>query len=534
MKKLIGASTAAGLVLAGLALPAPASAAAPKHRPVKWGACGKDLVDYAALYDTLKDAVLQCAKIKVPLDHRRPGGAKITLALSRVKHTGSKKIGSLVVNPGGPGGTGTDFAIPVAGRASAKLRAGYDIVGFDPRGTGGSGAMSCVADHFAPVRPAYKPRSKKDVASWLKKSKAYAKACGKKYGRLLKHMKTTDSARDLEIIRQRLNDGRLDFYGASYGTYLGGVYATLFPRKVGRMVLDSNVAPSRVWYDANLEQDKAFDRNLNVFFGWVAEHDDVYKVGKTRKEVRAFYYKTRAELTAKPVSVALDPAKPGELTKVGPSELEDSFLVAGYRASGGIWGLLATALSERKAGSDTGIAEAYVNLGATDEPTSGYPVYNAVQCTDVQWPRKWRTWQRDAERTDARYPFVTWGNTWYNAPCLYWPAKAGKPVDVRKRAGLPKILLFQATHDAATPYAGGPELRNRLGGHLVVEDGGLTHGVVQRGNAKIDAYFESYLLTGRLPKRKVVHVDALPKPRPPAAEARTRTAPADEVILGRW
>ncbi|MEO3783009.1 alpha/beta hydrolase [Actinocorallia sp. B10E7] len=531
MKKLIGASAAAGLVLAGLALPAQASAAAPQHRPVKWGSCGQDLVDYAALYDTLKGAILQCAKIKVPLDHNRPRGEKITLALSRIKHTGAKK-GTLVVNPGGPGGTGTDFAVPVAGRASAKLRAAYDIVGFDPRGTGGSGAMSCDADHFDPVRPDYNPKNKGDIAYWLKEAKDYAKACGKKYGRLLKHMKTTDSARDMELIRQRLNDRKLNFYGASYGTYLGGVYATLFPRKVGRMVLDSNVAPSGVWYDANLEQDKAFDRNLNIFFGWVAKHNDVYKVGATRKEVRAFYYKTRAELAAKPVSVALDPAKPAELTKVGPSELEDSFLTAGYRASSGIWGLLATALADRKAGSDTGIANAYVNLGASAE-ADGYAVYSAVQCTDVQWPRKWKTWKRDAERTAAKHPFMTWNNTWYNSPCLYWPAKAGKPVDVRERAGLPDILLFQATLDAATPYAGGPELRKRLGGHLVVEDGGLTHGVVQRGNAKIDAYFENYLLTGRLPKRKVVHVDALPKPQPPAAEARTQGAPADEVILGR-
>ena len=532
MKKLIGASAAAGLVLAGLAVPAPASAA-PGYSPVKWGACGQDLVDYAAAYDTLKGATLQCAKIKVPLDHDRPRGKKITLALSRIKHTGSKKLGSLVVNPGGPGGTGTDFAVPVAGRASAKLRAAYDIVGFDPRGTGGSGAMSCVADHFDPVRPDYRPKDKGDIAYWLKESKAYAKACGKKYGRLLENMKTTDSARDMELIRQRLGERKLNFYGASYGTYLGGVYATLFPRKVGRMVLDSNVAPSRVWYEANLEQDKAFDRNLNIFFGWVAKHDKVYKVGTTRKAVRAFYYKTRAELAAKPVSVALDPAKPAELTKVGSSELEDSFLVAGYRASSGIWGLLATALADRKAGSDTGIADAYVNLGATEEPTSGFPVYNAVQCTDVQWPRKWKTWKRDAERVHAKYPFMTWGNTWYNTSCLYWPAKAGKPVDVRKRAGLPDVLLFQATHDAPTPHAGGVELRKRLGGHLVVEDGGLTHGVVQRGNTKIDAYFENYLLTGRLPKRKVVHVGALPRPQPPAAAARTQSVPADEVILGR-
>ncbi len=529
MKKLIGVAATAGLVLAGLVLPAPAEA---KPQAIRWTSCDAELVAYAGLFDTLKNSRLQCAKIKVPLDHRRPRGAKITLALSRVKHTGGRKIGSLVVNPGGPGGTGTDFAIPVAARASAKLRAAYDIVGFDPRGTGGSGVLSCVADYFAPVRPAYAPADGADIGTWLKKSRAYAKACGKKYGRLLDHMKTTDSARDLEAIRQRLGDGKLNYYGASYGTYLGGVYATLFPRKVGRMALDSNVAPSGVWYDANLEQDKAFDRNLNTFFAWVAKHDDVYKVGTTRDQVRDFYYKTRHELAAKPVSVALDPKKPNELTKVGASELDDSFLVAGYRASSAIWDLLAGALSGRKKGANEGIAEAYVNFGASDEPSSGYAVYNAVQCTDVQWPRRWSTWKRDAERTDAKYPFVAWNNTWFNAPCLYWPAKAGKPVNVRKRAGLPNVLLFQATRDGATPYPGGPELRRRLGGYLVVEDGGLTHGIVQRGNAPIDAYFESYLLYGRLPKKKVVHVKALPEPTVPAAAARTRTQPTD-VILGR-
>jgi pimeloyl-ACP methyl ester carboxylesterase len=521
-------TVAAGLGLSGLSVVAPVAASAQaKPAAIAWHGCSADLKAYAANFPSLAKATIQCATIRVPLDYRKPHGKKIPIALSRVKHTGSKKRGDLLVNPGGPGGTGTDFALRVAGQSSPALAAAYDFVGFDPRGTGGSVPLSCDANYFNPVRPDFVPRSKADVKFWLTKAKNYAKACGKKYGSFLNHLKTVNSVHDMEAIRGRLGERKLNFYGASYGTYLGGVYATLFPRKVGRFVLDSSVAPSGVWYKSNLEQDKAFDRNINIFFRWVAKNDATYKLGGYAA-VKKVYYATLARLNKKPIKIALDPAKPTEFTVVDGPAYNDFFVTAGYRASPAIWGARAAVLVKSKAGDDKGVATDVGGL--TDD--SGHPVYLGVQCTDVQWPQSWAKWQRDNSRLHKKYPFMTWNNAWYNAPCLFWPAKAGKPVNIRKKAGLPKVLLFQATLDAATPFAGGPEMRKRLGGKLVVELGGLTHGVVHRGNAPLDAYFDNYLLYGKLPKKNTVYVKGLGEPAVPTATTRSQT-PANDFSFGR-
>src|SRR5262249_36800863 len=157
-------------------------------------------------------------------------------------------------------------------------------------------SLSCQADYFDPIRPDYTPTSLKVEATWLKRSAGYAAACGKKYGSLLDHLKTIDAAEDMDSIRQALGEKQINYYGASYGTYLASVYATLFPSHVRRMVLDSNVRPSEAWYQANLSQDTTFNSNIEAFFAWIAKYDSVYHLGTTQKQVHDFYYATRAKL----------------------------------------------------------------------------------------------------------------------------------------------------------------------------------------------------------------------------------------------
>jgi pimeloyl-ACP methyl ester carboxylesterase len=521
VKRLVVLASAVSLGAASLAaVPLVAQAATAKAPAVTWGSCSNETV---AFYEGAYGVTAQCGSIQVPLDYRQPNGKKITLALSRVQHTGTSAQykGALVVNPGGPGGTGIDFGVRVAGQSSAPLKAAYDFIGFDPRGVGDSvPALTCDNNYFNPVRPAYKPPNKAAETAWLKKSAAYAKACGQKWGWMLDHMKTTDAAHDMDAIRNALGQQKLNYYGASYGTALGSVYATLFPTKVGRMVLDSNVRPSGEWYDDNIDQDYAFDRNMNIFFGWIAKYDSTYHLGTKQSTVRDFYYATRAKLLKSPISAQLDPADPA-VTKVGGDEMDDSFLVGGYRASQAIWNELAAALSAYKTGDNTPLVQAFADFGLTTDD-NGYAVYNAVQCTDAAWPRNWAKWHADSVKVDKAAPFETWGNAWYNAPCAFWPAKAGKPVDVKSTKGLPGILLFQATLDAATPFSGGVEMHQRFkGSSLVIEDGGKTHGIVHRGNTPIDAYFDAYLLNGTLPP-STVHVPALPDPVPPSALAQTQ------------
>jgi pimeloyl-ACP methyl ester carboxylesterase len=391
--------------------------------------------------------------------------------------------------------------VSVAAQLPAKIRAAYDVIGFDPRGAGASRpALSCDPAYFKPVRPDYVPASAADEQVWLRRSQDYAQACGRKYGPLLDHLKTVDAAYDLESIRVALGQKKINYLGASYGTYLGAVYATLFPGRVRRMVLDSNVQPSRVWYGSNIDQDYAFDRSVKSFFAWVARHDEVYHLGADPAVVEKSYYATRAELKSRPAG-----------GMVGPDELDDTLQIGGYLAAA--WPELAKAWSAYSIKGDPApLLVRYRAWGVSKE--TEFAVYNAVQCTDSPWSRDWSSWRADTERVYAQAPYQAWSNAWFNAPCLYWPAAPGTPIPLEAKKGLPEVLLFQATLDAATPFPGGLELHQILrGSRLVIEDGGRTHGVLQRGNACLDDKFNAYLATGQLPP-DVSHCKRLPDPVP--------------------
>ncbi|WP_030164190.1 alpha/beta hydrolase [Spirillospora albida] len=535
MKRIVVVATAAGLGLTGLgaaSAPAAASPVAPgapaakaagfNPAAAKWHPCPADFVQTVhSLYDGIYPVskIIQCAELQVPLDYAKPNGTKITLQLTRTPHTGKGPAkGDIVVNPGGPGGGGALFGPRVFAQNSAPMREAYNVIGFDPRGVGMSvPALTCDPNYTNAPRPDYGTGDRKSVATWLRLTRGYAQACGKADTTgLLKHIKTIDSVRDVESIRRAIGSRKLDYYGASYGTYLGTAYATLYPKNVGRMVLDGVVGPSDVWYDANLKQDVAFDKNIEYYFGWIARYDSVYHLGTTRKQVRDFFYGLRAELKAKPLFHT--DAESGQTVAVGPNELTDVLLNAGYRRSQGVWHGYASALAAYKAGDTATFALTFGSQTTGGADDNGYAVYLGVQCTDVQWPLSWRKWQRDNERINREHPFMTWSNAWYNAPCLSWPAKAGKPIEIGATKDMPRnILMFQSTHDAATPYAGAREMHRLLkGSRMVVQDGDRTHCIVHRGSAAVDAYFDAYFLRGELPRNRTVHVPQLGDPTPPS------------------
>ena len=173
----------------------------------------------------------------------------------------------------------------------------YDWIGFDPRGVGSSvPALSCIPDYAGYNRPDYQPEGGQEAAAWLERSKAYAKACAANGGELLDHLTTVDTVTDMDSIRKALGAEQINWYGFSYGTYIGQVYAHPVPENVRRMVLDGIVDPRDVWYEANLNQDVAFERDIGEFFDWVAKFDSVYGLGATGDEVEALYYATQDEL----------------------------------------------------------------------------------------------------------------------------------------------------------------------------------------------------------------------------------------------
>ncbi|MEU1042024.1 alpha/beta hydrolase [Streptomyces sp. NPDC005551] len=522
MKKRAAALCAAAVVAATLApVPAGADAGAASVTPgaataapkPAWKKCG------TTAYPTL-----QCASLKVLLDHTNPHGQRITLALSRVPHTAKTYQGPLLVNPGGPGGSGRTLAGFVASALPRKVAAQYDVVGFDPRGVGASRpALNCRPKHFAPVRPDSVPITQAVERAGLGRAKAFAEACGATYADVLPHIDTVSTARDMDAIRRALGAGRINYLGYSYGTYLGAVYAKLYPERVRRLVLDSVVDPTGVWYDDNIQQDRAFNDRHLAFMAWVAKHDRTYGLGKDPAGVEAKWYGMRAALAKKPAR-----------KKVGPSELEDTFLPGGYY--NGYWPHLAGAFAAYVNDKDAGpLTEAYRKFGAVDSAgDNGYSVYASVQCRDASWPRDWEQWRKDNWAVHEEAPFMTWSNAWYNAPCAFWPVEPLRPVDVSNDA-VPPALLFQATDDAATPYPGAVAVHQQLrGSSLVVEEHGGNHGVTLSGNACLDKHLAAYLDSGRVPRgdgEADAVCEALPDPKPLSAK-RTAAASRGSALHG--
>ncbi|MFF8014821.1 alpha/beta fold hydrolase [Streptomyces sp. NPDC007929] len=513
MGKRAAALCGAAVVLAGAytAVPAQASApglattATPAAEPT-WKSCA-----------TKKHPTLQCASLKVPLDHRRPRGEKITLALSRVPHTARTYQGPLLVNPGGPGGSGRALAGFVASALPAKVAAQYDVIGFDPRGVGASEpALDCGPDHFAPVRPDSLPATPALEKANLARATSFAAACAQKHAHVLPHIGTAAAVHDMDAIRRALGARKINYFGYSYGTYLGAVYARFFPERVRRLVLDSVVDPTDVWYEANLNQDVAFNDRHRAFLAWVARYDGTYGLGTDPEQVEAAWYAMRAALAKNPAGGT-----------VGASELEDTFIPGGYY--NGYWPVLAEAFAAYAHHKDPEpLVEAYEDIGAVDPSgDNGYSVYTSVQCRDAGWPRDWQQWREDHWAVHAKAPFMTWNNAWYNAPCAFWPADALRPVNVAN-GELPPVLLFQATGDAATPYEGAVTMHRLLArSSLVVEEGGGNHGVTLSGNACLDEHLAAYLTDGTVPRgygRADAVCEALPDPKPVAVTSKAASS----------
>ena len=533
--RALASSAAIATLLASGALLAPSAVAQPTvgtapaaSATTATSAAAASFTPAAPVWSTCGTKV-QCATVEVPLDYGKPTGTKIKIAISRVLHTTEKYQGVMLVNPGGPGGSGLGLAtlgkyVPNGAGDS------YDWIGFDPRGVGQSEpTVSCDPTFAGYDRPRYVPATPALSEAWFAETNAYTEACAKKNGPILDHLTTRDSARDMENIRKALGQKKINYYGFSYGTYLGQVYGTLYPNRLRRVVFDGTVDPRKIWYDANLDQDKAFDANIDLWFGWVAEHDGTYHLGKTQAAVRSLFYRTEEKLYADPVEVKGD--------KLGGSEWIDAFLYAGYYQS--TWTDLATTFSAFANDDDAkALKAAYLDASGYDPDNpvadNGYAVYLGVQCTDTKsWPQKWSTWERDSWRIFAKAPYETWANAWFNEPCRHWPGKERKEVRI-DGTKVKSLLMINETLDAATPYAGSLEVRKRFPkARLIAEPGGTTHAGSLYGNPCVDDRIADYLATGDLPERrsgKRADLTCAPLDRPePEAAQKTAKKTAEKV-----
>ncbi len=488
--------------------PAPVATASPA------GAAGQAVAGHLSWHPCGgQGAAVLCSTLQVPLDYAHPTGRKITLALSEVRATApaAQQQGDLLVNPGGPGASGLGTAVQVARGLDPGVAADYNIIGFDPRGVGASvPALHCDPSFFAGVRPDYIPASAAAEQVLINRARTYAADCEKRFGWLLPYMTSVNVARDMDSIRAALGVPHISYFSYSYGTYLGQVYATLFPHRVRRMVLDSTVDPNGAWYADNIAQDYAFQGRIMAFFSWVAAHDAFYHLGTTPQGVERAWYRARALLKAHPVAGPSGPM-------IGADEFDDTFLYGAYINT--VWPGLAAALATYLRGHASALLTTeYTQFGTQNE--NEFAVYNAVECSDVNWPRNWAKWNADTRRVYRTAPFQAWDNAWFNAACAFWPVRGpAQPLRIRG-AGLPGILMIQGTLDAATPYAGAQVARRLLpSARMVVVRGGGNHGqsLATPPNTCVDGYVNRYLADGSLPQGPgLVNAVCAPSPAPAA------------------
>lgn len=524
MNKLI-ATLAVATLAVGLAGTSTASGGPPRSAgvaaspgytppPITWHACTDP---------TLQQFKAKCGMLIVPMDYAHPGGRKIELAVSRVLHTTSAADyqGVMLVNPGGPGGSGLIYSI-LQGFIPDNAGAAYDWIGFDPRGVGSSRpALACNANFFKGDRPPYRPTSATIHRQWVQRSKRYAADCVRSSGSaLFQHVKTVDTVQDMETLRKALGRKRINYYGFSYGTYLGSVYATRHPTRVRRFVFDSTINPRRVFYKSNQDQDVAFQKTFNIYFRWLAKYHGVYHVGATRTAVRARYLATIRRLDRH--------AAKGFL---GGDELIDVFTAAGYYVYG--WEDIAAAYSRylNQGNPDRLIAMYRAANDTSPGGDNGYAMYLGTQCTDAHWPRSQARLDRDNRKLDRRYNYFTWSNAWFNGPCAYWHYRASKPVHVTGARVVSPILMIDETFDAATPFRGSLIVRQRFPSASLIEGkNGTTHAGSLSGVACTDDSIAAYLRDGTVPGRRSGNrsdkvCPSVPRPDP-TAMASPSTSPS--------
>ncbi|WP_207938591.1 alpha/beta hydrolase [Actinomadura darangshiensis] len=513
-------STAAGTTLAacgGDAEDAPHTAAAAKSTappqaadPAKltWGKCPEPAKG------ATRDPRLTCATVKVPLDYRDPGGAKIDIAVSRLPAAEpGERHGVLVLNPGGPGLGGLDMPATMAAALPKSVLGGYDLIGFDPRGVEHSTPQSCgLKDPSVPGLFPY-PAADGSITENAALAKADADQCARTAGERLRFFTTANTARDMDRIRQALGEEKISYWGQSYGTYLGAVYRSLFQNRTDRMILEGNVDPTKVWADEVADTwGKGMADRFPDAARVAAAQNGTLKLGGSVAQVTRTYLALADRLDRKPAAVpgtplSLDGALLRNIT-YGMLQHNETLppLVTFWKAAGDL-----------ARGSLTDADTAVLKQVFADTPLPpGVPADNqatmflALTCGDAEWPHDVRGYAARTAADRKAWPLTAGmpSNIW---ACAYWKKPIEPPVAVTEK-GPRNTLILQNRRDNATPWEGAIGLRKALGNGAAfvgVDNGG--HYVYNEGSACADKATIAFLATGQLPGKDVHCTDVRKK-----------------------
>jgi pimeloyl-ACP methyl ester carboxylesterase len=449
---------------------------------VSWSSCGDGF---------------ECAKVTVPVDWSQPSGATIQLALKRLPAAG-KKIGSLLVNPGGPGVSGLSFVDQARQQFGEPVRDSFDIVGWDPRGVGQSAPINCysVAQVDQYVAMDATPDTPAEVAALVQAGKDLGAACQKAAGNLLGHVDTLSTVRDMDVLRAVLKDSRLSYYGASYGTFLGAWYAQEFPWRVGRLVLDGAVDPSLTTDQYTQGQAEGFYRGLRAFVADCQKQGSCPLRGSVDDGIKQL-----GDLIQQSDQNPL-PTK----DKSGRKLTQSLFLVGVAMAMylDQLWPTLVRGLTEAQRGDGStllSLADLYYERDDAKAYTETLGANMAIYCLDHPDSDTVQQAAQLAATLEQKYPPEGGAMGWGVLGCAEWPIKPVMTPQRLTAPGAAPILVVGTTGDPATPYAWAQSLASQLGSGRLLTWDGSGHTAYGQGSACVVKVVESYLVAGSVPAR---------------------------------
>ena len=437
----------------------------------------------------------QCSDLSVPIDYNSLASGRFSIRVIRFRAQDQKqRIGSLVINPGGPGASGVDYAYNAEAIFSPSVLSRYDIVGFDPRGVGASSAIHCLTDKEIDANYASNsnPESPAQLNALVQEMKSYVAKCEAFTPNIL-HFSTANSARDMDLLRSSLGEKKLNYLGVSYGTYLGTLYASIFPKNVGRMVLDGAVSPRATTKEQNVSQAVGFDFALQSFI------QDCYKsqncplsqpIEKGISQVLEIF----AKASKKPLVGTADRPVTESMAVLGvASALYD-------RESG--WPQLKTALAQARAGNGATLLE--LDDEYSQRNAKGVYVNNeadasfVIDCLDSQENLTTKSITQGAPEFARRAPVFGPYLAYSGLACQFFPGIKVTAKPISSISSSP-IVIIGTTRDPATPYTWALDLQKTLLRSRLITLIGDGHAGYARGSDCVDGAVNTYLLTGVLP-----------------------------------
>ena len=433
---------------------------------------------------TVNKQAVKCATVAAPLDYAALDGQALTLKLVKVPATASPRLGTIFVNPGGPGEPGTTLAVSFQRTGLEQ----YDIVGWDPRGTGGSTPVVCengaAVDQLMQLDQS--PDNATEKQALLDGWKAFGASCLAKSGPLLQHIATVDTVQDLDMLRQLVGDAKLNYLGYSYGTYIGAVYAQKFPTMVGKLVLDSAVNITR---DESVIQASGFDLALGNYAQYCASKG--CSLGSTKQQVLDTITKLLDKLDSSPL--------PGDSTrKLTQSIASDGIAIFLY-ADSQYWDQLTQAIEKALAGDGRYLlyySDQLRGRGSDGQYDTSFFAFPAIGCADSQddgIARAFSDWASDEQKAPIFGKYFG-----PNVTCVQWPVQGTPPFDITAKGAAP-IVVVGATGDSATPYQYAAWMASQLASGVLVTYNGNGHATYGGKSACVDKAVVAYFAKGTVP-----------------------------------